>query len=277
MTAATISALDNPSAAAITTGPLVGPAPHHFELRRPDQKPREARIWGPIASILWAGGSQVAMFAGMFIAIFAIAAGMKIMKAPVTSAAFEEFVQPAMIFGQFVAVAIVLLAVRLSRTRIADYLALVRPRNVDIRVILAGLLTLALPWIVMYGISPLIGVDLAHPDSTRIPESVLAISLMLFSMAIMAPVMEEMVWRGFAQRGLQRWGTAVALVLPAVIWSLSHFGDKTWLGLVEITIVGLVWGWIRHRTGSVYPTLLLHFLNNGVIVPAVAGLVYLYS
>jgi membrane protease YdiL (CAAX protease family) len=81
--------------------------------------------------------------------------------------------------------------------------------------------------------------------------------------AIVAPVAEELIFRGFLYRGLaaSRLGIIGAIVLTSLLWSGSHF-DRTWLGSAEIAVAGLALGWLRWRSESTIPGIAVHSLHN---------------
>ncbi len=61
---------------------------------------------------------------------------------------------------------------------------------------------------------------------------------------------------------------AAAWFLTAWVWSALHvpgFQDKSWgsalQGVAEMVPLGLLWGYILHRTQSMWPTILLHATN----------------
>ncbi|MGH2954902.1 MAG: lysostaphin resistance A-like protein, partial [Solirubrobacterales bacterium] len=81
-----------------------------------------------------------------------------------------------------------------------------------------------------------------------------------------APVSEEIFFRGFLFGGLRR-GTplAVAAVLSAGIWGLFHYtGPGSWGVVLQLTVFGLALAWLYERTGSLWPPIALHVLNNAL-------------
>lgn len=87
---------------------------------------------------------------------------------------------------------------------------------------------------------------------------------------------EELGWRGFLVPALLRFGTWPALVGSGVVWGLWHapiillgydFGRFDALGVlfmvVACTLLGIVLGWLRLRTGSVWPAVFAHAGVNG--------------
>jgi membrane protease YdiL (CAAX protease family) len=94
---------------------------------------------------------------------------------------------------------------------------------------------------------------------------------------------EELGWRGWLLPKLMPLGTLPALLISGVIWGLWHaplillgynYPDAPgWLGATAMVgmciLVGAVFGWLRLRSGSVWPAALAHAAFNG------AGATYL--
>jgi CAAX protease family protein len=77
-----------------------------------------------------------------------------------------------------------------------------------------------------------------------------------------APFCEEVFFRGFVFAGLLRSMPLVwAIVLSALIFAVAHADPGSF---VVLFIIGLALAFLRWRTGSLWPGLLLHALNNGV-------------
>ena len=82
---------------------------------------------------------------------------------------------------------------------------------------------------------------------------------------VAAPVVEELVFRGAVQQLAQPLGKGQAICLQAVLFALQHAGPA---GMAYALVCGLVLGTIRSRTGSVWPGMLLHTLNNLLVFAA---------
>jgi membrane protease YdiL (CAAX protease family) len=77
---------------------------------------------------------------------------------------------------------------------------------------------------------------------------------------LLAPVAEELLLRGVVFGALRnRFGPSLAIVLSAALFSVLHVA---WAVMPIIFMLGLVFGWLRQRSGSVWPSVLLHGLNN---------------
>lgn len=85
------------------------------------------------------------------------------------------------------------------------------------------------------------------------------------TVGIMAPVLEETVCRGVICRGLLRHYRSP---WPAILWSALIFAVmhlNPWQGIPAF-LMGVYFGWIYYRTGSLKATMFLHFVNNGTAV-----------
>lgn len=75
-----------------------------------------------------------------------------------------------------------------------------------------------------------------------------------------AGVCEEMLFRGFLQRIFEKkYQISLALLIPAVLFGLIHI--LPWL-FIQVILLGLILGLLAWRTNSIYPTIIIHALNN---------------
>jgi membrane protease YdiL (CAAX protease family) len=81
--------------------------------------------------------------------------------------------------------------------------------------------------------------------------------------ALLAPVVEELTFRGLGFTLLERFGRPAAIVLVGLAFGLAH-------GLVEglplLFLFGAGLAYLRSRTGSVYPGMVVHVLYNGLVL-----------
>ena len=73
------------------------------------------------------------------------------------------------------------------------------------------------------------------------------------------PFVEELTFRGLGFSLLARFGRVPAILLVGVIFGLAH---GLVLSLPVIVVFGCVLAWVRDRTGSVFPGMLLHGAFN---------------
>ncbi len=94
-------------------------------------------------------------------------------------------------------------------------------------------------------------------------------AVLLLTLAVTPAVVEEAFFRGFLFSSLRgRIRPAAVIVSTAVLFGLFHvFVGQTLLieRFLPTTFLGLLLGWVAHRTGSVLPGMLLHFLHNAML------------
>jgi membrane protease YdiL (CAAX protease family) len=90
-----------------------------------------------------------------------------------------------------------------------------------------------------------------------------AANVVLF--ALVAPIVEELTFRGLGQSLLAFLGRWPAIVLTGLAFGAAH-------GLVEALLIlvpfGIALAWLRDRTRSVYPGIVVHGLFNGIALAA---------
>jgi membrane protease YdiL (CAAX protease family) len=89
--------------------------------------------------------------------------------------------------------------------------------------------------------------------------------------AFVAPVVEELTYRGLGFTLLAPFGTWVAILSTGLLFGAAH---GLVYGLPVLTFFGIAVAWLRARANSVYPPMLLHSVFNGtalLVSVAVAG------
>ena len=89
------------------------------------------------------------------------------------------------------------------------------------------------------------------------------------AVAIVGPVIEELVYRGAGLSLLLRFGPVVAVVATAICFGLGH---GLVLALPSLVVFGIVTAIVRLRTDSIYPAMLVHCAFNATsLIVAVAA------
>ena len=84
----------------------------------------------------------------------------------------------------------------------------------------------------------------------------------LLAAVFVAPICEEVFFRGFVFMGLrQAMPLGWAIVLSAFFFAVAH-GDPG--SFAVLFIIGLALAFLRWRTNSLWPGILLHLVNNGI-------------
>ena len=87
----------------------------------------------------------------------------------------------------------------------------------------------------------------------------LALSLIL--LAVLAPTVEELVFRGLLYGWVAgRWGGTAGWVVSSLAFALAHWEPAH---VILVLPLGFLFGWLRRRTDSLLPSLFSHIMNNG--------------
>ncbi len=84
--------------------------------------------------------------------------------------------------------------------------------------------------------------------------------LLVMGVVVIASISEEILFRGFLQVSLERKGDITkAVILSSVSWTIIHI-NPYWA--IQIFVTGVVLGFLAWRTNSVFPSIIVHGLNN---------------
>jgi membrane protease YdiL (CAAX protease family) len=87
---------------------------------------------------------------------------------------------------------------------------------------------------------------------------------------LVAPFVEELLYRGLGYGLLTPFlGPWPAILVTGVAFGLAH---GLVLGLPVLSIFGVTLGWLRYKTGSVYPGMVVHALFNAAALAAAVAL-----
>jgi hypothetical protein len=97
-------------------------------------------------------------------------------------------------------------------------------------------------------------------DNTNFPLA------LLVGGAILAPLVEEIFFRGFVFAGLrQRWNWQKAALISAGLFALVHFVPTS---VIPIFILGFIFALLYQASGSIWPAILMHMLTNTLALSA---------
>lgn len=92
-----------------------------------------------------------------------------------------------------------------------------------------------------------------------------------FAVTVVAvgPAVEELLYRGLGFGLLAPYGTRLAILVTGVLFGASH---GLVYGFVPLVAFGIIAGWVRWRTQSTYPSMVLHATFNAVSLVAALAL-----
>jgi membrane protease YdiL (CAAX protease family) len=130
-----------------------------------------------------------------------------------------------------------------------------------------------------YGVSALYASLLALHGSDKLPsplgttKSTAALAGVAIFVCVIAPIAEEFFFRGFIFGVLRRMrvvvagrdlGTWLAAIITGILFGLAHTGSALSQDLIPLGFLGFVLCLLKWRTGSLYPCIALHSLNNAL-------------
>ena len=102
-------------------------------------------------------------------------------------------------------------------------------------------------------------------------EMMLSCSAGVLSIAVFAPVLEELLFRGAIQGTLMRYfkNPWVAIIVSGLLFGVIHVNP---IQVFYAACLGVGFGWLYYRTGSLLPAVIGHIVNNSIA--AYSNIVY---
>jgi uncharacterized protein len=83
--------------------------------------------------------------------------------------------------------------------------------------------------------------------------------------ASLGPIVEELLFRGVLLSALmQRWRAGGSIAISALLFALVHLPSMQWqwYALPDLALLAAALAWLRLRSGSLWPAVLAHGINN---------------
>lgn len=125
----------------------------------------------------------------------------------------------------------------------------------------AGIVAFGMKGLVNWGVITLTGFDSnpQGPYSDAAGGGVLPLILTFAFFAILTPLGEEFLFRGVITNALLRYGPIIGVVGSSAIFAVVHGIN---LALPSAFVVGLIAAEIMRRSGSIWPAVAVHAVNN---------------
>jgi CAAX protease family protein len=235
--------------------PHPGPPPVPPEM--PEGLARGPRWPAWTAPVALLAGFALALFGAVLIAGVAAAFGARIEDPP-----------PAVLIGgtMFQDAALIITALLFARLYTTP-----RPWHFGLRPtrLLPAVGWTVLGWFTFFLLSAIWAAALGIDESDELPnelgadESTAALVAVAVLVCVVAPIAEEFFFRGFFFGALRHWkGPWVAAALTGIVFGAIHLGSSPPAFVVPLMAFGFVLCLIYWRTGSLYPCIVLHALNN---------------
>ena len=133
-----------------------------------------------------------------------------------------------------------------------------------------GLLALSWLFIMVYGLILAIFDEQIQPEIDLIFENTTFPFILFIGGVIVAPFVEEVFFRGFIFPGLRnRWGWQKGALVSAGLFALAHVAPTSYL---PIFVLGFIFAFLYQTSDSVWPSILMHMIFNGVNLALVYGI-----
>ncbi len=109
-----------------------------------------------------------------------------------------------------------------------------------------------------------LGIGALQPESTVPPEFVdhlLPLILTGVGVVAVAPLTEEVFYRGLVFGGLQRWGFWPAALISGAVFSAAHLDTGSF---IPFFIIGVTLAWLFWRRGELWESVAFHALFNAI-------------
>jgi uncharacterized protein len=89
---------------------------------------------------------------------------------------------------------------------------------------------------------------------------------------VVAPIGEEFLFRGFVFNALRNWrGVGTGALITGLLFGAVHVGSAPLLDLAPLAVLGFSLCLLYHYTGSLYPCIAFHALNNSLAFGSLAN------
>jgi membrane protease YdiL (CAAX protease family) len=89
-----------------------------------------------------------------------------------------------------------------------------------------------------------------------------ALALLAFTAVVLAPLFEELLFRGVLMPVIgSYWGNFAGVAISALVFALAHLSLSE---AAPLTVLGLSLGWVRLRSGSLFSCVVMHGLWNSL-------------
>ncbi|WP_371186890.1 lysostaphin resistance A-like protein [Thalassotalea maritima] len=126
------------------------------------------------------------------------------------------------------------------------------------------------PYFLITGIYIFASVAIHTAINTQMPQFMVDILnttdyvwLSVLAICIVAPIFEEIVFRGyiFSRLASTRLGRSGALLITALLFTFLH-SQYQGLVLIDLFVLALILSWTRYKTNNLYYCIAIHMLNN---------------
>lgn len=237
--------------------------------------PAHVAPWGPVASILY--GLGVAFIGGSILAGIIVTAILSMLG--MTSQGITDWYSGAFggliysLIGAVCTAGLIAWYIRIRKGSLSD-IGLVAFKWRQLRTAIGGIIIYLIVYIsaasVLQALVPAFNLDQKQELGFTTPQGSLQLTAIFVALVIIPPLIEELVFRGFIFSGFRRrFGIWMTAVMTSALFAVGHlqFGNGApllWSAATDTFILSMVMCYVRERTGSIVPTIIMHMLKNAL-------------
>jgi len=229
--------------------------------------------WGPVVGIVYSlglafiGGSTIA---ALLVSFALTASGMH-------TSTINDWYSTA--WGAFIysfataIIAVGVIALYVSKSRSSwRSLGVISPRWKHVGIAVAAVFVYLAIYVVVISVVktlvPAINLEQQQDLGIASPHGIRELVLVFITLVLLPPIMEETIFRGFMFAGLRtKLPFIVSALITSVLFALGHlqFGSSApllWVAAIDTFVLSMVMCYVRERTGSIIPTMIMHALKN---------------
>lgn len=108
------------------------------------------------------------------------------------------------------------------------------------------------------------GLTIPEPDFTM-PSQRIYLILFLTYVCLLGPILEEIIFRGFILRSMQKYGNLTAIIVSSILFSMFHLNLVQFINPI---LMGIVLAFITIKSKSIFPSIIAHIFNNTIAFTA---------
>lgn len=245
------------------------------KVKKPSNQGSAKAVWGPVASLLFGmlgafiGGSVIA---SILVMLVLTVLGFDAAEIDVWSRTINGVLVVSALAAVFVIAVILLYVKRRGGNKLQ--LGLTKFHLHYVWQAISGVLTYFFMYVVAVSIIKVLvpSLDLEQKQDLGFDSPVSSFQLVavFLTLVVIPPIVEELVFRGFIYSGLRsRFNFAIATLVTSLFFAVGHlqFGNGApllWVAAIDTFVLSVVMCYIRERTGSIIPTIIIHALKNGL-------------
>lgn len=122
-----------------------------------------------------------------------------------------------------------------------------------------GLLS-SIIYLIYSSIAKYYGITIPQPDFS-FPSKSGYLFLFLMYVCFIGPILEEIIFRGFILKSMQKYGNFTAIIVSSILFSMFHLNLVQFINPV---LMGIVLAFIAIKSKSIFPSMIAHIFNNTI-------------